>query len=232
MEEDYQDFTITERRSNPRENNIVIVRHAESIANSQGIYQGQKYDTDLSELGLKQAKALGERLRHFGAPKIITSPLKRTMQTANAIAEETRSPVESNQLILETNHGDWEGKSKDWIKESYPELYDLWLNEPSKVTFPGGESFMNTVERTLKFLETTELEPNTIVVTHDNILRAMISLIQNSDIDKMWKIPLETAALNFFEVNKINNKNVFRILNLNDSRYLGNLRNNINIHAL
>ena len=70
------------------------------------------------------------------------------------------------------------------------------------------------------------------IVTHDNILRAMISLINNTDIDKMWEIPLETAALNFFEVNKVNQKNLFRVLKLNDVEHLAGLRNDVKVHAL
>ncbi len=91
---------------------------------------------------------------------------------------------------------------------------------------------MDTVKRTLDFLENTNFEPNTAVITHDNILRVMISLIGNTDVDKMWDIPLETAALNFLEVNKANQKNMFRILKLNEVGHLEGLRNNIKAHAL
>ena len=232
MEEDFSDWTGIERRMNPRENNIVIVRHAESVANTKGIYQGQTYDTDLSELGKKQAKALAERLKVFGAKRIITSPLKRTYQTAQAIAKETGLQIEINKKIIETNHGEWEGKHKVWVKENFADVHETWLTKPSETVFPAGEAYMDTVKRTLDFLETTEFDPDTVVITHDNILRAMISLINNTDIDKMWEIPTETAALNVFEVNKVNLKNMFRILKLNDIDHLGSLRNSIRTHAL
>jgi len=232
MEEDFSEWTGVERRQNPRENNIVIVRHAESIANTQGIYQGQTYDTDLSDLGKKQAKALASRLKIFGIKKVITSPLKRTHQTAKAIADEIGCEVMINEKIIETNHGKWEGKHKDWIKENFKDIYEMWLQKPSGVVFPNGESFMDTVKRTLDFLENTEIEPYSAIVTHDNILRAMISLIKNSDIDKMWDIPLETAALNILEINKVNQKNLYRILKLNDTGHLKGFRNNVRKHAL
>ena len=232
MEEDFSSWTGVERRVNPRENNIVIVRHAESVANTLGVYQGQTHDTDLSPLGKKQAKALAARLKIFGARKIISSPLKRTHQTAKAIVDEVGCRIEINEAIIETNHGVWEGKHKDWIKENYADDYLMWLQKPSGVTFPGGEAYMDVVKRTLNFLENTEFEPNTVVVTHDNILRAMITLINNADIDKMWDIPMETASLNFFEVNKVNNKNLFRTLKLNEVGHLAGLRNDVSIHAL
>lgn len=232
MEEDFSSWTGEERRANPRENNIVIVRHAESVANTQGIYQGRTYDTELSDLGKKQAKALAIRLKLFGARRIITSPLKRTHQTAQVIAEEVGSEVKIDEGIIETSHGVWEGKHKDWIRGNYSDLYNMWLQSPSKVTFPGGEVYMDTVKRTLNFLENTDFEPNSVVVTHDNILRAMISLINNVDIDKMWEIEVETAALNFFEVNKVNGKNLFRVLKLNEVGHLTGIRSNSGVHAL
>ncbi|SRR3989344_4490129 len=232
MEEDFSGWTGVERRMTPRENTIVIVRHAESVANAQGIYQGQTHDTDLSELGKKQAQALAARLKTFGVRKIISSPLKRTHQTALAVANEVGCKIEINLALIETNHGIWEGRHKDWIAQNFSDIHELWQHKPSEVIFPDGESYMDTVTRTLGFLENSALPANTLVVTHDNILRAMISLINNTDIDKIWEIPLETAALNFFEVNKVNQKNLFRALKLNDSDHLVGLRNNVSVHAL
>src|SRR3990172_8421642 len=135
MEEDFSGWTGIERRMNPRENTIIIIRHADSVANAQGIYQGQTHDTALSELGKKQAGALAARFKIFGVRKIITSPLKRTHQTARAIADEVGCEMEVNEKIIETNHGVWEGKHKDWIRENFAEIYNRWMQKPSDVVF-------------------------------------------------------------------------------------------------
>src|SRR3990167_7819914 len=123
MEEDFSSWDGVERRVNPRNNNIVIIRHAESVSNAQGIYQGQTHDTGLSLLGKKQAKALAKRLKIFGVRKIITSPLKRTHQTALAVADETGCKIVVDKTIIETNHGVWEGKHKDWIAQNFTDIY-------------------------------------------------------------------------------------------------------------
>ncbi len=211
---------------------VIIIRHAESIANTQGIYQGQSFDTDLSELGKKQAEALSNALKDFGIARIITSPLKRTLQTAQIIGEELGCRIELSNKIIETNHRVWEGKHKDWVRKNFPDIYRLWQEKSSQTIFPQGEAFEDTIQRTLGFLENTNFERNTLVVTHDNIIRVMISLIKNTDIDKMWEIPLETASLNFFEVKKQANKNMFRVLKLNEVAHLESLRNDIRVHAL
>lgn len=233
MEEDFSEFTFdTERKVTDKVPTIIVVRHAESVANTQGIYQGQTYDTDLSELGKKQAGALAKRVSGLGISKVLASPLKRTHQTAQAVAVEAGCDIEVSEILIETNHGAWEGNHKDWIAKNYPEVYELWQKRPSEAIFPEGEAFIETVQRTLNFLDDTNFETNTLIVTHDNILRAMISLINSLDIDKMWDIPLETASLNYFEVNKINQKNLFRTLELNDIKHLMGLRNDVKIHAL
>lgn len=232
MEEDYMKNSVKEVGLTSVINTVIVVRHAESMANSKGIYQGQTYNTDLSELGKRQAEALAERLKNSGIKKIIASPLKRTFQTANKVAEITGCKIEVNEMIIETNHGTWEGKHKEMIKENYPDIFKLWLQKPYETVFPGGEAFSETVRRTLEFLENTDFDKRTLVVTHDNIVRVMISLISNFDINKMWNMQLETASLNFFEVNKVNQKNLFRTLKLNDVEHLKGLRNNITNHAL
>lgn len=211
---------------------IIAVRHGESIANTQGIYQGQTYDTDLSDLGRSQAKALSERLKDFGVKKIIASPLKRTYQTALEISRLTDAPIEINELILETNHGHWEGMSKDWIKKNYADIYNVWFTRPSTVVFPSGEAFTDTLKRVEMFLETTQLSDNTVLVTHDNIIRIMVTLSNGWSLDEVWRHDIEPAALNFFELNKINGKNKLKLLKLNDNIHLEGLRCDLTMHAL
>ena len=96
---------------------IYLVRHAESIANVQGIYQGQTYDTDLSKRGVMQAQALAQHFQYIPISRVIASPLKRTLQTATIVAFNKHLPVQLESQIIETNHGEWEGKHKDVIKK-------------------------------------------------------------------------------------------------------------------
>ena len=225
---------------------IIAVRHAESIANTQGVYQGQTYDTELSDLGKKQAEALANRLTFKGGTlqglpagktsmnisRIISSPLKRTYQTAMEISKLSDCPVEVSDLIVETNHGEWEGLSKTKIMEDYSHIYNLWLQHPSGAIFPGGEAFVETLGRVEQFLETSSFDDGTVVVTHDNIVRIMVTLANGWTLDDIWTHDIEPATLNIFEVNKINNKNRLKILKLNDNIHLEGIRADLGKHAL
>ena len=126
---------------------IYLVRHAESVANTQGVYQGQTHDSDLSPLGHRQAQALARRFAGGHIDTILTSPLCRTRQTAAALGSVIDEPA-----LLETNHGLWEGLSKSDIAARWPELYALWLTRPSLVEFPGGEKFVDTADRAQTWL--------------------------------------------------------------------------------
>lgn len=232
-EEDLIEYTgITEGRLTGSIAKIIAVRHAESLANTAGIYQGQTYDTDLSELGKKQANALANRVRKYGVKRIISSPLKRAYQTALEVSRICDCPIEISELIIETNHGEWEGKPKSLVSQLYPEVYNTWMTQPSRAVFPGGEAFYRMLERIEAFLHSTDLTDDTLLVTHDNVLRVMITLANGWTLDEIWKHNIEPAALNFFEVNKVAGKNKLRLLKLNDNKHLKGLMSDLSKHAL
>jgi phosphoserine phosphatase len=232
MEEDIVEITNVEATETDYIANIVVVRHAESVANTKGIYQGQTYDTNLSKLGKKQAKALAERASQMGVKKIIASPLRRTYQTALEIASLADCEIEVNNLLIETNHGDWEGKDKEWITQKYPDVIETWYSSPSRVIFPGGEAFIETYERVTQFLDGFQLEDRTLIVTHDNIVRIMVTLANGWTLDEIWTHDIEPAALNFFEVGIVAGKNKLNILKLNDNIHLEGIYSNLSVHAL
>lgn len=224
MEEDLKIYAqITEKKEDSGFAKLIIVRHAESMGNLEGVFQGKNYDTNLSSFGHRQAEALSERLKEFNVRRIISSPARRTQETAHHVAQKVNCVVEVSEQIIEGHHGKWEGKNESWVKENFPDIYKLYSETPSKVTFPDGESFLDIVKRAFGFLEDSIFESDTLVVSHDNIIRPMLSILTNRNIDGMWGIPLERTSLNIFEVNRVNGKNMFRLVSLNDTKHLSNL---------
>ena len=223
------DTERSEVSSYPR---VIIVRHAESVANGSGIYQGQSYDRDLSTLGRKQAVALAKRLSPLTIAKIISSPLKRSYQTALEISKLTNIEIQIAPLIMETNHGAWEGMSKENIKREYKNLHEMWLRQPSRVSFPGGESFMDTVRRVETFLESGELTDGSVVVSHDNIVRIIACKALGFPYDDIWRHEIEPAAINVFELMKAGGRVKLRGVAINDVTHLYGIRADTNKHAL
>lgn len=204
---------------------IYLVRHGESIANTKGIYQGQTYDTNLSSLGIKQAKALAKFLVNGKLDYIVSSPLKRTHQTAAVVSKFAKTKVIVNNDIIETNHGIWEGLHKDVIAKNWPKLYENWFISPSQITFPGGESFLQTQTRVISWWVKMKNNPhNILIVSHDNILRIIIADILKMSLDDIWQFHLHPAAITIIENNKL--------VCLNDKNHLIGLEADLSTHAL
>ncbi|QQS38744.1 histidine phosphatase family protein [Candidatus Woesebacteria bacterium] len=210
---------------------ILVARHAESIANTKGIYQGQTYNTGLSPLGKKQAKALAESLTR-DIDQIISSPLKRTMETARIVSQKIGVEVVYEHAIIETNHGEWEGKNIKWIKNNYPEVFDLWQNMPSKAVFPFGEKFVETAGRVRNYIMGKTWQGNSLLITHDNIVRVMVCMAEKRPIDDLWKFKLDPAAVTEFDIVGVNGSKELKLVKLNDTEHLTKLRSDLSSHAL
>lgn len=231
MEEDFSEQTIAKEAtitgSFPT---VIFVRHAESIANTLGIYQGQTYDTDLSALGLKQADRLAKKAYELGIKKVVTSPLRRCYQTAIAVSKLIECPVAVDARLIEISHGDWEGMSKEWIAQYYPELYRTWKSRPQEVVFPQGESLQNVWERIDNLLQDSLLEENTMLVTHDAVIRVINCVSEG--IDKFWVQELDSASLNFFELGIVEGRKRLRPLKMNETSHLKDIKSNLIKHAI
>lgn len=208
---------------------IYLVRHGESVANTEGIYQGQTYNTGLSSLGKKQVKKLASKFTQIKIDQIIASPLMRTMATAKAVGKTKYMNILVEPLLIETNHGNWEGKSKDTIVKIWPEIYKNWLNLPKTTKFPGGESFIQTQERVLKWWNLIlQTKKDTLVVTHDNIIRIILAKILNQDLNNIWQFTLNPTG-----ITEIIIENDMATVNYtNNTKHLEGLANNIAKHAL
>lgn len=209
---------------------IYLVRHAESIANTQGIYQGVSYDTTLSPLGKKQAEALATRFKDIKIGNILASPLKRTFATALNVGIVKKMPVKKETAIIETNHGEWEGKHKSVIQKTWPKLYQKWQKFPSSVHFPSGEDFLETQKRVVSWWKnfSKSINQDTLIVSHVNIIQIIIANILNKKLNQIWKFPMQPTAVSQMMVEY----NQIRLVKLNDTSHLGDLRIDLANHAL
>ncbi|OGC91640.1 hypothetical protein A3D85_03040 [Candidatus Amesbacteria bacterium RIFCSPHIGHO2_02_FULL_47_9] len=208
---------------------IFLVRHAESIANTEGRYQGQSYDTQLSQLGEHQAHALANHLRRLSLDRVITSPLRRTFQTAHTSAVHHGLFTIKEPRLIESNHGLWESLTKEEVASAWPDVYHSWQTQPSDTVFPQGEPFLATCERVLSWWkEIILLEGHTLVVTHDNIIRIILTHILDYPLDKLWLFKLQPAAITTIE----HELGQIIKVDINSTDHLQNLQSNLALHAL
>ncbi|MFN8566065.1 MAG: histidine phosphatase family protein [Kouleothrix sp.] len=181
---------------------LIIVRHGESEWNRIGRYQGQQ-DAPLSELGVRQAEALGGRLQREPFDVIFTSPLQRAAQTAQAIA--ARHPEVQllyEPALLEISHGAWEGLMAEEVIERYRDGLHEWRWHPTRAQMPGGESFSNILKRVLDFKDWLCQEytgRNVLISTHDVVVKILVADALGMNMDRINRIWVTNASISVIE---------------------------------
>lgn len=198
---------------------LYLIRHAESEWNPMGRYQGL-LDPDLSERGKRQALLLSEELSKVHVDVIYSSPLKRTMETAKAVAHKHGLEVKEEKRIIEIDHGVWSGMLVDEVREKYPQDFKTWLEEPHKVKFPNGESLKDVHARVKDFLDFLKKEhwgKTVFAFSHTVPMRVIYCTLLNVDLSRFWSFGCDNASYSLVHMEE--DRNV--IIRLNVVCHLG-----------
>jgi broad specificity phosphatase PhoE len=161
---------------------LLLIRHGEFDSQFQNRYIGQT-DPGLSELGQKQILALRKQLDPFNVESIYSSDLTRCRETATLIAPE-REIIFVPQL-REMNFGQWEGRTTAECERISPEDFQRWMQDPTSIAPPGGESLTELARRVRGFVASIdERHPGRSValITHAGPIRVLI----NKDLHAFW----------------------------------------------
>jgi ribonuclease H / adenosylcobalamin/alpha-ribazole phosphatase len=129
-----------------RATTTLLLRHGETPLSAERRFAGRG-DFPLTEKGLRQAAAAAERLAaRSGIDLIVTSPLVRARQTAEAAAQTTGAPLQADDGLAELDFGEWEGLTLAEASQAWPDEVTAWLGSVD-VAPPGGESFAAAMSR-------------------------------------------------------------------------------------
>ena len=216
---------------------LYIMRHGETDSNRAKRLQG-RVDNPLNENGIRLAREVGERLADIKFSLWISSPLKRAVETGEAVLSENRVsgtvPFERDERIVEISFGSWEGLGcgRDNFELDCDNFSDFY-RDPELVSFPSdAESVSSVKKRTLDFLRSTVLredfktgedglEKNILITTHGFAMRALLnSLYENKGDFWQGRVPAN-CAVNIVEADNFGNAELSaRDLILYDSREL------------
>ena len=157
---------------------LYFVRHGQTEWNAIRRMQGQ-WNSDLSELGRAQAEVNGVFLAQRGVEYLIASPLDRTLQTAEIIADHLQIGFDVDGRIKEWDCGDWSGEMWDDMQEKWPKEFAAWQSDQFHYRGPGAENYPDMIKRSTPFLEkvlATEFA-RVAIVSHGMIGRAMIGTL-------------------------------------------------------
>jgi probable phosphoglycerate mutase len=173
---------------------IYLIRHGETQANRDGIFRGRG-EVPLSANGLKQAEELRAYFTALEVQRVFSSPLRRAAQTA-AVCFPGRA-IELHELVNNLDLGRWAGRKKKEIAVEEPELWRRWLEEPERMSFPGGESLAAVKARARAFtrLLAASGEERIAVVSHRSVLKALLAEALGLGNKWFWKFHLDNASV-------------------------------------
>jgi len=164
---------------------LVIVRHGESEWNRIGRYQGQ-FDAPLSEMGVKQAEALAERLSTESFNAIYASPLQRARLTAEHVAKfHPDTPMIIDPAIIEIDHGEWAGLMVDEVIAKYGNGLREWRLTPTR-------DFK-------EMLQKKHVDQTVLVSTHDVVVKILAADALGMHMDGINRIWVTNASISVIE---------------------------------
>lgn len=166
---------------------LYIVRHGRTEANAGGLLLGRA-DPELDDVGRQQAAEIAAALP-TGAT-VISSPLKRTRQTADAIDTEHRT----DERLLEMDYGSFDLKP---VKDVPPEVWAKWRSDVDFAP-PGGESHAQLAARVataLDDLAAEAAERDVVVVTHVSPIKASLAWALGVGIEISWRCFVAQASI-------------------------------------
>ncbi len=179
---------------------IILARHGETDWNAAGIFRGRE-DVDLNDIGMRQAELLGEYLSGDKIDSVYSSPLKRAVKTARAVAGHQALEVNIVQNLIDFDYGEWQGLSRQEVSERYPELFQDWADLPEQVRMPRGESLEDVRKRAWPFIEDSVLtggEGRVVLVSHRVVNKVLICAMLGLDNSNFWNIRLDNCGITRF----------------------------------
>lgn len=146
---------------------LYVIRHGRTSWNEKGLMQG-RVNIKLSETGKKEAKDIREKLKDISFDICISSPLKRTLETASIVTD-NKYKIITDELLIERNLGEFEGKK--YAEYEKLKFWDYKLNNDSY----GVEPVKDILKRTSSFLnDLKEKDYKTVlIVSHAATIRAI-----------------------------------------------------------
>jgi broad specificity phosphatase PhoE/ribonuclease HI len=199
---------------------LYLLRHGQTELSVQRRYSGRG-NPPLTEIGQQQADAAARRLSKVdGLAAVVSSPLQRAKETAQAVASATGAPLVVHEGLIETDFGSWEGLTFAEASLRDPEIHRRWLSDVS-VPPPGGESF-DEVHRRVRRVRNEIIAryggQSVVVVSHVTPIKTMLRMALDVGPSLLFRLHLDLASLSVAEFHPDGHASVRLV---NDTSYLG-----------
>ena len=172
-----------------------LVRHARHDRLDR-VLCGRMAGVGLGAAGWAQAEALAAALGGEPLAGVVTSPLDRCRQTAQAIAAPHGLSPEVDEAFLELDYGDWTGLSFEALQAD--PRWEPWNSRRTLTRPPNGESLGEAQMRAVRGLEalrTRFAEAAVVVVTHSDLIKALAAHVLGLGLDLHYRLDIDPASL-------------------------------------
>jgi broad specificity phosphatase PhoE len=181
---------------------LFVVRHGTTTMNVENRYRGRA-DVPLDAQGYQDAVNAARALSRAGLAAVYCGPLRRTIATAQIIADEARIPdLRILHGLNNVDYGAWEGMTSAEAAMYDPEAFELYRTSPSRAACPMGERLSIAQQRMIDALELIgkrHAGETVVAVSHAVMIRLAVSRLTGVEGEE-WRIPVGRGSLTMFEV--------------------------------
>jgi probable phosphomutase (TIGR03848 family) len=178
--------------------NLLLMRHALNDWVGERL-AGWTPDVHLNETGRSQAAALGALLANVPLAAIYSSPLERTWETAQPLAQALGLTVQVREGLGETRYGDWTGRALKELKGE--DLWPVVQVYPGGTRFPGGESLREVQARVVSELDAIrDAHPGETVAvfSHSDPIKMAVAHYLGLPLDLFQRLTIGPASVTAF----------------------------------
>jgi probable phosphomutase (TIGR03848 family) len=192
---------------------FLLIRHGENEYVKKGLMAGRLPGVHLNKRGQEQAHAVADKLAGAPVKAIYSSPLERAIETAEPISKALSLTLITRPGLTEIDVGEWQDQSLKRL--SRQKIWKIVSNAPSRMQFPGGETFADAQNRICQELELLsrqhEAKDLVICVSHADPIRLAVAYFLGLPLDLFQRLSVAPASITALEIREAGS----RLLTLN-----------------
>lgn len=174
---------------------VLLIRHARSVANAEGVLAGRLPGIELDETGHLQAEQLADALAPLPLEFVVHSDLVRTQQTVAPLLRRTGIQAFQDSALTECDYGSWSGRKLSELSQE-----ELWQDiqvRPSTVRFPEGEAMLDMQHRAVRAVSHWADEAASLfaICSHGDVIKAIVADCIGLCLDSFQSLHVSPASL-------------------------------------
>jgi len=182
---------------------VLLVRHGRTTANASGVLAGWTPGVTLDDAGRNQANDLASRVSGLPVSRVVSSPLLRCVETAQAIADTVGVSPVTDERLAEARYGDWTGQPLSTLARTG--LWRVVQNHPSVAVFPGpeGEAMADVAHRAVQAVRDNDAAVADdagdsglwMAVSHGDVIKAVLADALGAHLDLFQRIVVDPCSV-------------------------------------